>query len=192
MRILKYLLFLAIAAVLAGYILMHKKNYQVITGEVFGTYYTVKLRSFNEDKMLQKALKEEFDKINSQMSVFDNESEISAINRAPAGEWIELSKDMQNLLKNAYSIYQMSSGAFDPTVGKLVDLWGFGTKGGIQKIPDDEEIREILQFTGFDKITFSRDFSKLNKKYDKTIINLSAIAKGYGVDSVAAMLTEHG
>ena len=122
------------------------------------------------------------------MSVFDLTSEISEINKAEANQWIELSEDMQFLLKNSHKIYQMSNGAFDPTTGKLIDLWGFGTTGKIKKIPNEEDIANMLKTTGFDKIQFNKDYSQLKKQDKDIMINLSAIAKGYGVDRLAKLL----
>ncbi len=192
MRILKYFsVFLALAAVI-WYLSGYKKTYQTINGQIFGTYYTIKIKSPKENNKLQKAIKEEFATINSEMSVFDINSEISEINRAPAGQWIALSPAMQKLLKNAYQIYQSSNGAFDPTTGRLVDLWGFGTTGGIQKIPDEEDIKETLATTGFNKIRFSNDYSRLRKQYAETTLNLSAIAKGYSVDRIAELMKSQG
>ena len=192
MRILKYFIIFTLLASVLWYLKSDSKKYQLIHGQAFGTYYKIKIKSHNENNLLQKEIKEELDKINNEMSVFEINSEISEINRAPAGQWINLSPQMQTLLKKSYEIYRMSSGAFDPTTGKLVDLWGFGTTGSIQKIPDEEEIKKVLATTGFSKIKFSGDYSRLKKDNDDIIINLSAIAKGYGVDAIADLLKKHG
>ncbi len=164
----------------------------MISGQVFGTFYNIKIRAGNENRLLQREVKEELAKVNAEMSVFEMSSEISEINRQPAEKWIDLSPEMSKLLKNAYQIYKMSDGAFDPTTARLIDLWGFGTKGSIQKLPDEEDIREILKTTGFNKIQFSHDFKRLRKSHAETTLNLSAIAKGYGVDRLAALLKQSG
>lgn len=192
MRILKYFSFFLFLAAVVWYLSGYKKTYQIVSGRTFGTYYTIKIKSSKENNLLQKAVKEEFAAINSEMSVFDINSEISEINRAPAGQWIALSAPMQKLLKNAYKIYLDSNGAFDPTTGRLVDLWGFGTAGGIQKIPSEEDIKKTLATTGFNKIRFNSDYSRLRKQYDETTLDLSAIAKGYSVDRIAEILREQG
>jgi len=189
MRILKYIsIFLAISLGIL-YFLRNPLSYQTMTGQTMGTYYSIKVRNAKENQMLHNAIKASLAKVNQQMSVFDKDSEISAINNAPANEWIELSPEMRIVLKNAYDIYKKSGGHFDPTVGKLVDLWGFGTSRP-KRTPTEEELKAALKVTGFNKIHFSPDFKKLKKDHQDITINLSAIAKGYGVDQIAALLRE--
>ena len=192
MRILKYFILFSVCAATVWYCAAQKSDYQVVNGQVFGTFYNIKVRAKHENRLLQREVKEELAKVNAEMSVFEMSSEISEINRQPAGKWIDLSPEMSLLLKNAYEIYKISGGAFDPTTARLIDLWGFGTKGSIQKLPDEGDIKEILKTTGFNKIQFSNDFRRLRKKYDETTLNLSAIAKGYGVDRLAALLKKSG
>ena len=192
MRILKFFeLFIFLTAVV-WFFIGPKKTYQVVTGKIFGTYYTIKIRNSHENKLLQKSINDELSKINARMSVFDLTSEISGINKTEANQWIDLSEDMQYLLKNSYEIYKMSNGAFDPTTGKLIDLWGFGTTGKIKKIPSEEDISDMLKTTGFDKSQFNKNYSRLKKQDKDVTINLSAIAKGYGVDRLAQLLKSQG
>lgn len=192
MRIIKYFILLSVVALVIWYFVGHKKEYQIISGETFGTYYTIKIRSSADNTHLQKLIKDEFEEINSQMSVFDINSEISNINRDMSGQWIELSPEMSFLMKNAYQIYIQSKGAFDPTVGKLIDLWGFGTTGSTDKVPNEEDIVSVLKTTGFDKVSFDAQYEKMRKNNSETVINLSALAKGYGVDRIANLLKEQG
>ena len=192
MRVIKYLVLLSVASLIVWYFVGHKKEYQIISGETFGTYYTIKIKSAADHTHLQKMVKEEFEKVNSQMSVFNINSEISNINRELAGQWIALSPEMSILMKNAYQIYRLSNGAFDPTIGKLIDLWGFGTAGSTDKTPNEDDIALVLKTTGFDKISFDPQFEKIRKNNAETSINLSALAKGYGVDRIAALLKKQG
>ncbi len=192
MRILKYLILFLVCVATIWYCSRQKSGYQVINGRTFGTFYTIKVRAEHENRLLQRDVKEELEKINAEMSVFEMSSEISEINREPAGKWIDLSPAMSKLLKKANKIYTMSDGAFDPTTAKLVDIWGFGTEGSIQKLPNEDDIKEILKTTGFNKLQFSPDFKQMRKLYNGTTLNLSAIAKGYGVDRLASLLKKEG
>lgn len=191
MRILKYISIFFLISFGIFYFMRSPDPYQVISGQTMGTYYTIKVKSGQENKLLNKYIAEELKNINQQMSVFDNNSEIAAINKSANSEWIELSPEMQTVLKSSHNIYNMSRGSFDPTVGKLVDLWGFGTTKP-KRIPTDEEIKETLKNIGFNKLIFSSDFSKVKKENPNVILNLSAIAKGYGVDKISELLKKLG
>lgn len=178
--------------IIAFYYANYKPSSRIVySGETMGTYYSVKINSTHENNMLHSKIKAELKLINAQMSVFDTNSEVSHINKEEAGVWIDLSDDMAFLLKSAYEIYKKSDGYFDPTVGKLVDLWGFGVSQQ-NKTPTDEEIKDVLVYTGFDKLEFSKDFKRVKKKHSNVYLNLSALAKGYGVDRVAELLEKEG
>lgn len=191
MRLLKYFSIIAIVIGIGFCIRQGQPRYQIFSGHIFGTVYHIKLRSSKEDKTLHDRIKEELALINGQMSVFEEDSEISKINRAPRGRDIELSDNMGYLLKHAQKIYNQSEGAFDPTIGPLIDFWGFGP-GKVQKAPKPAEIRKRLQYVGFNKLKFDSGFKKIHKTDRRTQLNLSAIAKGYGVDKVAELLEKYG
>ena len=191
MRFFKFFSIFLVVFALGCYLFAEKSPYQTISGATMGTYYNIKIKTNKENKLLSKKINEKLKEINKEMSIFDPQSEISRINNAPKGVWIELSPHMAALMRSADTIYNQSGGAFDPTVGRLVDLWGFG-KSGPRGIPSDEEIKNVLKDTGFDKIKFSSGYSRLQKKRAETYIDLSAIAKGYGADIIAALLEEEG
>lgn len=189
MRILKYISIFAAAAAAIFWLRLQQPSVFIVSGQTMGTYYGVKIRNGNKaaDQEIERTLAE----VNAEMSVFDPDSEISRINKAPANQWLELSEPMQKVLQKAREVYRQSNGAFDPTVGRLIELWGFGTSGQ-KKRPDDKDIQMLLKTSGFDKIHFSPDGRKLKKANNEVMINLSAIAKGYGVDRIAERLEELG
>lgn len=191
MRIFKYFSIFLILTAIGYYLFVEKSPYTVMSGQTMGTYYNIKLKSSGKDNDLHTKIKQRLEQINKEMSVFDPQSEISKINNAKAGEWVELSPEMAQVMKDAYQAYKLSNGAFDPTVGKLVDLWGFGA-GTPKTVPTKEEINNVLKYTGFDKIKFADNYSRLKKTHDDTYINLSAIAKGYGTDKIAELLEAEG
>lgn len=191
MRILNYILLAFMVLALVFYIGSKSKPYQTISGKTMGTYYNIKVKTNTENNLLNSEVKSLLDEIVSQYSVFDSNSELSKINKDTSGEWIELSPNMTDVMKRAYDIYKSTEGVFDPTIGKLVDLWGFG-ESKVAKMPAEEEIKEVLEYTGFNKIKFSNDFKRLKKTHPNIYINLSAIAKGYGVDKVAEFLQAKG
>ena len=191
MRFFKYISILVVIS-LGTYLLFFRDNpYQEISGRTFGTYYNIKIKTERKNRLLTSRIKEELDKINTEMSVFEPGSEINNINEAGAHQAINLSENMATLMRSADEIYRLTNGNFDPTVGQLVDLWGFGA-GRRSGVPTDEQIKNTLKSTGFDKLTFANDYKILQKDDANILINLSAIAKGYAVDRISTILKNGG
>lgn len=191
MRALKYILLFLVCAGGLIWLAGRRPAYFVVGGETMGTYYRVKIRTRAQDADLSALIADELAAVNAEMSVFDPQSEISAVNRARAGEKIKLSPPLQKVLAKAAAVNKLSRGAFDPALGRLIDLWGFGPAPR-QGLPSEEKIKEALAVSGFDKLRFSDDGAVLQKEYAETALNLSAIAKGYGVDRLAELLTTRG
>ncbi len=190
MRFLRYLIFVLIFSGIIAVFYRYLSPYRVIDGKIFGTYYQIKILSDFHDDDLANKINRVLSDVNSQMSVFDKASAISQINQAKAGEKMNLSPELGKVMQAAAQVYQESGGAFDVSLGILIDLWGFGA--GKHKNPEAAEIKEALKISGFDKIKFAADYSWLKKENSATVINLSAIAKGYGVDKVAELLDAEG
>ncbi|MBS99758.1 MAG: FAD:protein FMN transferase ApbE [Oceanospirillaceae bacterium] len=127
--------------------------------------------------------------INQQMSTYIEDSELSRFNQAAAGTQMEVSAGLAEVVREALRISEVSGGAFDVTVGPLVNLWGFGPNGRIMEAPPEAKIDELKGLTGFSNI--SVEGHRIAKKGDQ-YVDLSAIAKGYGVDRVAALLEAEG
>lgn len=191
MRLFRYISIILCILFIGFYIYRSSPHYQIIKGEIFGTCYNIKIRTDNKDKALPQKIRQELEKVDSQMSVFNQNSEISKINQAQAGRHIPLSPELKFVLKAADEIYKKSSGAFDPTLGLLVNMWGFGPAAQGRE-PSDNEIRRALKTTGFNKLRFGHAYKSIAKKHAETYLNLSAIAKGYGVDKVAELLDKEG
>lgn len=191
MRILKYISIILVVSVAALCLRRYTSLYQSFEGNIFGTYYRIKLNSEHKINKLENKIKEKLQEVDNHMSVFIPHSEINRINRAETGEDISLSPQMQTLLRISHSVWKQSDGWFDPAVGKLVELWGFGTeKPGHE--PSAGKISEVLSYSNFGSLTFSKDFGTLRKKDSRTFLNLSAVAKGFGVDEVARLLEQNG
>ena len=189
MRVFKY--FSIAILILAGAVFWQKRqaDYVQLRGYIFGTYYSIKIRTTEPVPGLQETIDGQFALVNEQMSVFTKDSAINRLNQAKKGEWIATPKELHTVLKTSAEISRQSNGAFDPTVGKLVRLWGFGP-GGRNRAPTAKDIRNIMQSVGFDKIII--EDQRVSKTNEKTEINLSAIAKGYAVDLIASKLKSLG
>lgn len=150
----------------------------LIQGHVFGTFYQV---TYDSDINYEKQFDSLFYVINKSMSTYQTNSDISKINRNEAHTIDEHFVKVFTLSKE---IYNATKGAFDPTIGALVNAWGFGPEGEIVGL-DSLKIKNLMQSVGFNKVLISGN--KVVKKTN-TFIDFNAIAKGYAVDVVAAFL----
>ncbi len=162
-----------------------------LEGRTMGTSYhvqivPVKVNSLSVQK-IQTAVDSLLTMVNKQMSTYLQDSEISRFNRMRSVKPFKVSPSFLFVVKSALQIYKESDGAFDITVGPLVDLWGFGKKGQRFTPPDSLQIRETLKRVGSQYLKIFGDSALCKSKPDLEI-DLSAIAKGYGVDAVSSLL----
>lgn len=166
-----------------------------MSGRTMGTTYNVKYRPTPTTPTV-KDLQIEVDallaEINHTMSTYDPESELSRFNRLRTTDWVPASASLRAVLKAALEIGAQSEGAFDITVGPLVNLWGFGPEVHPDRVPPERDIAAARARSGLDKITLSDTLSAIRKRRPDVFLDLSGIAKGYGVDRVAERMTAHG
>jgi len=142
---------------------------------------------------LQAAIQAELDAIVAVFSPWVGTSEISRFNAAPPGAWA-LSSPFWTLLNAAMDIADDTDGAVDPTLGTLVDLWGFGPPGPrdvLKPVPEDAEIEAALAMTGWQSMRLNRDARAAVQSGGRRL-DFSAIAKGHAVDRVSERLTALG
>lgn len=167
---------------------------QVLTGSTMGTTYTVKVVVGDDEDTVGDRLTVMIENVmagvDSAMSTYIDTSEVMAFNRHGAGD-VEVSDDLLEVVGEAQRIARLSGGAFDITVGPLVDAWGFGPRGETET-PSDETIGALLAVTGFEHVAVDHDRRRLAKGSAEVQIDLSAIAKGYVVDKVAGALIQSG
>lgn len=124
-----------------------------------------------------------------QMSTWEPGSDISRFNRLPAGGWMDLPAAFHHVLARALHWAQASDGAFDPTTGRLTDLWGFGPAGAVVAPPASEALQAALDSSGWDRLALDGQ-----RAYQPggLALDFSGIAKGFGVDEVSRALTYLG
>ena len=170
------------------------KREHVIRGRTMGTTYSIKLVTGDSGRVdgVKKKIDRRLEEINRSMSTYQKESEISRFNRFnQVGQKFRISDDFFKVMKAGKRIHRLTAGAWDGTVNPLVDLWGFGRKGRRDDIPPDDEIAGVLPDIGFAKIEVVEP-GFLMKKRAQITVDLSSIAKGYGVDAVADLLRSLG
>jgi len=158
-----------------------------------GTTYhiTVVAPFWNSLSRLEQLIREELLALNQSMSVYDPNSEISRFNAmTDTAAALEISDRFADVLEISNDVWRRTRGAFDPTVFPLVKLWGFNTDGS-PKLPDAAAIEAAKQRVGFDRVRFDAR-NRIGKTLPNVGIDLSAIAKGYGVDRVAGVVRNAG
>ena len=164
-----------------------------VSGETMGTTYSLKVTADSTNKSeLKQQVEAVFERINTQMSTWRPDSEISRFNRAQTSDWFEISDAFMRVLVAAQKINQQTGGAFDITVSGLVNLWGFGTSERRSKTPEPGTIAEKLTHTGPSIFEIDLSRNSIRKIDPEAQLDLSGIAKGYAVDAVAAVLAQAG
>ncbi|WP_323844077.1 FAD:protein FMN transferase [Microbulbifer magnicolonia] len=140
---------------------------------------------------LQQQIDAELRQVNREMSTYIEDSELMRFNRGPVGQAVPVSAPLAEVVALSLDIFRRSDGAFDVTVGPLVNLWGFGPQPEPEQIPDDATIASLLQQVGSDALVVQRAPDRITRSRPVEI-DLSAIAKGHGVDRVALLLEQQG
>lgn len=163
-----------------------QKHYFFNEGIAFGTTYHL---TYNATEDLQKELEAEMERFNTSLSTYTSNSTISHFNQGGT-ESFDLSRDAWMLKMVQESLYfsELSNGAFDITVGPLVDLWGFGPKA--KSDPTQAKIDSIKQFVGYKLLKL--DNNQLTKSDPRIQLDCGAIAGGYASDIIAEYLRMHG
>lgn len=162
------------------------------SGPTMGTTYTVKFyttEKVNNPWDLKDDVDDVLVNVNRLMSTYDPTSELSEFNKLLAGQSVDISEDMAYVIDKALLISKMTAGEYDVTIGPLVNLWGFGPGKREDKVPSQALIDEAKTRIGYEFLTLNN--LRLTKEKD-IYIDLSSIAKGYGVDEVARVLRERG
>jgi thiamine biosynthesis lipoprotein len=169
----------------------------LVRGEIMGTTYTVKVvadtreeQSAETQKALEATVHEALSAVDRSMSTYKPESELSKFNDGPADTDVSLSPALAEVMTLAFDVNERSGGAFDVTVGPLVERWGFGAKGDLEALPTDAELDALRARLGHDHLVLAD--GSLRKDAADLRVDLSAIAKGYGVDKAADALEAAG
>ncbi len=147
-----------------------------------------------DDDALKAGLDDVLISVNNQMSTWQDDSELSAFNRFQQTGWFSVSEPLARVVQEALNISQLSGGVYDVTVGPLVNLWGFGAaeKTSSAVVPEQSAIDETLSRVGYTKLAVRPEPPALKKQVAGVYVDLSSIAKGYGVDRLAAYLNGLG
>jgi len=193
MKTITSLLFLFVFLISCDNSVKEAKNELHITGRTMGTSYNV--RYFANDKTSDTtSLKAEIDallvQVNQEMSTYIKMSELSQFNYSKNQDWVKTSENLFHVIDYALEVALKTDGVFDPTIGPLVNLWGFGPNGQ-RKIPRASEIAKAKERVGYKFLTIDKASKSIKKSRSDIYVDLSASAKGFGVDVVAKTLDQY-
>lgn len=161
-------------------------DYDRMEGSAFGTTFHITLKP-GTSTIGERQIDSLIQGINRSLSTYDPESIISRINRGDTTVLVD--QYFVEVFNKSGRINSDSDGAFDPTIGILVNAWGFGPGPAIPEM-DSLKVDSLMQTVGFYRLKLSR--GKLIKPSPNTFIDFNAIAKGYGVDVIGRFLEERG
>lgn len=183
---------LAVAA-LAGCSFQNEEKIWEISGEIFGTRYHINVVLPEDDqriRALAEGIQNELEMVDKSMSTWKEDSELSRFNRkTDQSDWAELSAPLFEVVYRSKEVAELTEGAFDVTIGPVVNLWGFGPEARPEAVPDPEDLAEVLANTGMRYLELDPETRSIRAQRPQ-YLDLSGIAKGYGVDVVARYLDQ--
>ncbi|MCX8049043.1 MAG: FAD:protein FMN transferase [Methylohalobius sp.] len=160
-------------------------------GLALGTSFSVKtayLPAAVNSEELKAQLDDLLEQINQKMSTYLADSELSRFNRSTSSDWQPVSEDLAKVVLTALEVSRWSDGAFDVTVGPLVNLWGFGPDLKRNQIPEPSALEQAKSRIGYQNLEARLNPPALRKHKPELYVDLSAIAKGFAVDRLAEHL----
>ena len=185
---MKYLVFILTMVMVACQSSVNEKVY-LIEGEAQGSTYHIKYIA-ERDENLKPAIDSILEVIDRSMSTYRSDSAISKINQGDTT--VVVDQHFRKVFEASQQIWQESEGLFDPTVGVLVNAWGFGKqKISEADLPTDKKIDSLRKYVGFDKVALTEK-NLIKKRYTEILFDFNAIAQGYTSDVVANYLSARG
>ena len=166
-----------------------------VTGAAMGTTYHVKVVRLPEGvtpEQVRAGLAERITRVDELMSTYRSDSDVSRFNASSSTDWVAVAPETRAVVQEALRVSRLTGGAFDVTVGPLVDLWGFGPAERESVVPSEDRIARALLGVGYAHLETREEPGAIRKDREDIHLDLSAIAKGYAVDRAAEHLEELG
>lgn len=166
-----------------------------LRGSTMGTTWSVKIADLPPSVAaadLENEIAVTLRRIDALMSTYRDDSELTRFNASPGTAWTDASPELVAVLAEARRVSRLTGGAFDVTVGPVVNLWGFGPDLRADAVPDDAAIAAARARVGYDRVETRASPPAVRKTRADVYVDLSGIAKGYAADRVAALLDARG
>jgi thiamine biosynthesis lipoprotein len=187
-----------LGALVAAYLLRDASSDREVlhlTGETMSTRYSVKVvepGAAAAREAIDGDVKSELELVDRLMSRYRKGSELDRLNRNPGTEPVEVSPELLEVLARARRISERTDGAFDVTVGPLIEIWGFDERRALAETPAADALAEVRLRVGYRLLEIDEEERSVRKRHAGLNIDLSAIAKGYAVDRIATALERLG
>lgn len=162
-----------------------------IEGSTMGTFYTVTYQGDTPSSELKPLLENHLSKIENQLSNWDKDSWISHFNSSKVTKFTPAPEHAYQVIKSSLKISAYTNGALDPTLGRLINLWGFGPNKSITP-PDTNAIKKLLEASGGEKLKIKDSPPSIAKTHPDLHLNVSSVTKGYAADVLAGYLKSEG
>ena len=169
----------------AAYLESYEKKAMACTWELMFNMQQYRASGLAAAKAMQL-----IDDLESQLTIYDEDSEVSELNLNAASEPFAVATNLFELLQRAKSIYESTGGAFDITAGQLSSVWGFDQRKG--SVPDEKTLKKALDSIGMQHLKLDANSSSVSFAVPNLKVNLGGIGKGYAIDCVAAGIRDHG
>lgn len=177
------------AALLAGCATAPRAPELLLAGETMGSVWTVKVAGATplSAAELRAGIQARFDVVDLALSTWREDSALSRFNAVDSGEWLDIDAELAEVMAYALELGEQSGGAYDVTIGPLVDLWGFGPVPPTHQRPDAAAIEQARARVGWRRVEV--DVAARRARKDPGVrVDLSSLGKGRGVDRVAEYL----
>ena len=190
--------FIYVALVLLAAALLYWRSPQepssemaTLSGKTMGTTYSISVPAQHADETLAVTIEQRLEDLENIFSTWRDDSEISQFNASRSNDWFSCSAQLAKVVAASIQIHSLTGGAFEVTLGPLIERWGFDA-AEVTIPPSEEELTALMQSVGTAHLETRESAPAIRKRLPDTVINLSGIAKGYAVDVIAELLEEQG
>ena len=165
-----------------------------LSGATMGTTWSAKISGASSESAdsLTRIIQSRLDVVDSLLSTYKPESELMQFNRGRSIGWIPVTRAFLEVMEISVEVGRLSEGALDVTLAPVIRAWGFGAGGEREKVPSVDSLKTLAAWVGPDRILVDKSKGVIRKTHPRVTLDLSAVAKGYGVDAAASALVRAG